>query len=156
MGSWRRRVRGALGTGLSWGITWAVAGIMPRWVFGFNADPPFPLIFGVLGFIAGVTFSALLTMMDRRRRFEELSLPRLAGWGAVGGLLLSGIAIVSLALRGGVAFALASTLAAACAACASGSLALARIAGRRELLESGVVVVGETHMKRIVQAPGDP
>ena len=89
MRSWLRRVRGAIGMGLTWGAAWSFAGGIPRWVLGINTDAPFPLIFGVLGFIAGVTFSGLLALAERRRPFEQMSLPRFAAWGAVGGLLLS-------------------------------------------------------------------
>jgi hypothetical protein len=52
----------------------------------FKADAPFPLIFGVLGFIAGVIFSAILALTEGRRRFDQMSLPRFAVWGATGGL----------------------------------------------------------------------
>ena len=39
--------------------------------------------------LAGATFSSVLGIAERRRTFEEMSLPRFAFWGAVGGLLLS-------------------------------------------------------------------
>lgn len=57
MRKWLRRIRGALGMGFTWAAAWFAAGFVPRWVFGVNADLPFPLLFGGLGFIAGVTFS---------------------------------------------------------------------------------------------------
>src|SRR6185437_7891980 len=86
-----RRVRGAVGMGFVWAVAWSAAGVVPRWVLGYNPDAPFPLIFGALGFIAGVTFSGLLALTQGRRTFDQLSLRRFAAWGAVGGLLLSGI-----------------------------------------------------------------
>ena len=89
MHTWLRRVRGAIGMGLAWGAAWGAAGSIPRWVFGFNPDAPFPIIFGVLGFVAGVTFSGLLVLTEGRRRFDQMSLPRFAAWGAAGGLLLA-------------------------------------------------------------------
>src|SRR3954466_13292537 len=91
MQKWLRRVRGAIGMGVIWAVAWAAVGSIPRWVLGMNPDAPFPLIFGVLGFIAGVTFSGLLVLTERRRRFDQMSLPRFAGWGAMGGLLLSAL-----------------------------------------------------------------
>src|SRR5437764_12613219 len=62
MRTWLRRIRGAIGIGFTWGAVWAVAGLVPRWLFGVNSDVPFPLVFGLLGFIAGVTFSGLLAL----------------------------------------------------------------------------------------------
>jgi hypothetical protein len=133
MRNWLRRIRGAIGMGVIWAVAWGVAGMVPRWVFGFNADAPFPLIFGVLGFIAGVTFSGLVALIEGRRRFDQVSLPRFAGWGAVGGLLLSAVFAKAASLGWGDILVIAPTFALASAACASGSLALARRAARQEL-----------------------
>lgn len=138
MRSWMRRIRGAIGMGLVWGAAWSAAGTVPRWVFGFNADAPFPLIFGVLGFVAGVTFAALLLLTERRRSFEQMSLPRFAAWGAVGGVLLAAIFTRAASLGAGDALAIAPTFAIASAVCAAGSLAIARRATRRELPGFGV------------------
>ena len=95
-----RRIRGAIGMGLTWGAAWGAAGTILAVVTRFKADAPFPLIFAVLGFIAGVIFSAILALTESRRGFDQMSLPRFAGWGAVSGLLLSGIFVVGAALRG--------------------------------------------------------
>jgi hypothetical protein len=135
MRNWLRRIRGAIGMGFTWAAAWFAAGSVPRWVFGFNADVPFPLVFGVLGFIAGVIFSGLLVLTEGRRRFDQMSLPRFAGWGALAGLLLSALFVRAASLGGGDALVIAPTFALACAASASGSLALARRAVRRELLD---------------------
>ena len=133
MGSWLRRIRGALGVGFTWALAWGVAGLVPRWVFGMNGDAPFPIIFGVLGFFAGVTFSALIALTQGRRRFDQMSVPRFAAWGAVGGLVLAGFFAKAASLGWGDVLAIVPTFALASAACASGSLALARRAMRREL-----------------------
>jgi len=133
MRKWMRCIRGAIGMGFTWAAAWFAAGLVPRWVFGFNADVPFPLVFGVLGFIAGVIFSGLLMLTEGRRGFDQMTLPRSAAWGAVGGLLLSAIFTRAASLGWTDALAIAPTFAVACAICASGSLALARRAGMREL-----------------------
>ena len=86
MQKWLRRIRGAIGMGLTWGVGWAAVGSVPRWLFGFNTDAPFPIIFGVLGFIAGVIFSGLLMLTEGRRGFDQMRLSRFAAWGAVGGV----------------------------------------------------------------------
>jgi hypothetical protein len=122
------------------GVTWAAAlfvvGFVPRWVFGFNADLPFPILFGALGFIAGVIFSGLLVLTEGRRRFDQMSLPRFAVWGATGGLLLSAVFAKAASLGWGEVLAISTTFAVASAACAVGSLAVARRAVRRELPDS--------------------
>lgn len=133
MRNWLRRVRGAIGMGVTWGLAWGVAGIVPAAATHFQADAPFSLIFGVLGFVAGVIFSVCLALTQGRRSFDQMSLPRFAGWGAAGGLLLSAIFARAASLEWGDVLMITPTFAAACAACASGSLALARRAARREL-----------------------
>jgi hypothetical protein len=148
MKNWLRRIRGAIGMGLIWGAAWGAVGGIPRWVLGINADAPFGIIFGVLGFIAGVTFSGLLALVEGRRRFDQMSLPRFAGWGAMGGLLLSALFAKGASLNWGDVLAIAPTFALASAACAAGSLALARRAVRRVLPD----VRGET-TRREAQLP---
>lgn len=133
MSKWLRRIRGAIGIGFSWGVAWAVAGIVLAVATGFQADVPFPLVFGVLGFFAGVTFSAFLALTQGRRRFDQMSLPRFAAWGAIGGLLLSAIFATAASLGWGDLLTIAPTFALASAVCASGSLAVARRAASREL-----------------------
>jgi hypothetical protein len=142
MTKWLRRIRGAIGMGLTWAAAWFGAGLILLLGVGFGAaDVPFPLFFGLLGFLAGVTFSGVLGVIEGRRRLDQMSLPRFAGWGAVGGLLLSGILVVAVALGGetlwGEFLVLGPVFALAGAASAAGSLALARMAEHRELPDPG-------------------
>jgi hypothetical protein len=136
MRKWLRRIRGAIGMGVTWAAAWFAVGFVPRWVFGINADLPFPLLFGALGFIAGVIFSGLLVLTEGGRRLDQMSLPRFAGWGAMGGLLLSALFVRGASLGWGEVLAISTTFALACAVSASGSLAVARRAVRRELPDS--------------------
>jgi hypothetical protein len=131
-----RRIRGAIGMGVTWAAAWFVAGSVPRWVFGVNTDAPLPLVFGLFGLMAGIVFSAVLALTEGRRSFDEMSLPRFAGWGAIGGLVLSAILAKAASLGWGDVLALAPILAVASAVSASGSLAMARRAVRRELPDS--------------------
>jgi len=119
--------------GFTWAAAWFAVGFAPRWVFGINSDLPFPLLFGGLGFIAGVTFSGLLVLTEGRRRFDQMSLRRFAAWGAIGGVVLSALFVRGASLGWGEVLGITTTFAVACAVCASGSLALARRAVRREL-----------------------
>src|SRR6476646_3493081 len=119
--------------GVIWGVAWGAVGFVLAVVTGFKADAPFPLIFGVLGFIAGVIFSTVLALTEGRRRFDQLSLRRFAAWGAAGGLLLAAVFAKAASLEWGDVLAIVPTFALASAVCASGSLALARRAARLAL-----------------------
>jgi hypothetical protein len=119
--------------GVTWAAAWGAAGLVPRWVFGVATDAPLPLIFALLGFVAGVAFSAVLALTEGRRRFDQMSLPRFAGCGALGGLLLAAIFAKVASLGWGDLLAIAPTFAAASAVCATGSLAMAKRAVRRDL-----------------------
>ena len=137
MKKWRRRIRAAIGMGLTWGAAWFGAGILLARVPGFYSDLPFALLFAPLGFATGIIFSGILVVIEDRRSFDRMSLSRFAGWGAVSGFLLSGIFVVGAALRGGTlggeVLVPGLVLAVASAVCAAGSLAMARRAERREL-----------------------
>ena len=137
MKKWARRIRAAIGMGLTWGAAWFAAGIALARVPGFYSDLPFALIFAPLGFITGVVFSGLLVVVEGRRSFAGMSLSRFGGWGALSGLLLSGIFAVGAAVRGdsvwGELLLFGPPLAIASAVCAAGSLAIARRSERREL-----------------------
>jgi uncharacterized protein involved in response to NO len=103
-------------------------------IVGFGAaDVPFPLFFGLLGFLAGATFSAILGVVAGQRKFAEMSLPRFATWGAVGGLILS-VIVRWAAGPDGEFLVLGPVFAAAGAISAAGTLALARRTEGRDLV----------------------
>ena len=132
MKKWGRRIRAAIGMGLTWAAVWFGAGIVLARVPGFYSDLPFALLFAPLGFATGIIFSGILVVIEGRRSFERMSLSRFAGWGAVSGLLL---AVVVAALRGETLEVLVfgPVLALAGAVCAAGSLAVARRSERATL-----------------------
>ncbi len=156
MEKWFRRIRGALGMGLAWAAAWFGAGMVIMLVFllttgSTGADVPYPIGFGAFGFVAGVTFSGIIGLVEGRRRFDQMSLPRSAGWGAVSGFLLSAVFVVMVALTEDISFlsnlvVLGPVFAGAGATCAAGALALARRAEDRQFLEasSEVAEVGLT------------
>jgi hypothetical protein len=147
MKKWLRRIRGAVGMGLTWAIGWAPIGAILGLVgLGGTADGTFGVLvisaffYAASGFFSGVIFSALLGITQRRPRFDEMSLPVFAGiGGTVGGLLAT---MLSLSTAGPVTLTLAGVLGTGTifllgAGSAAGSLALARRADDRELLEAG-------------------
>lgn len=134
MNTWRRRIRNAIGMGLTWGGTWLGAGLVLLLTVG-GADVPFPLLWGLLGFLAGVAFSGVLGIVEGGHTVDQLSLLRVAGWGAVAGLLLAVLFVVTVALGGDDTLDLlvvGPVLALAGALSAAGSLAIARRASVRE------------------------
>ncbi len=137
MKPWLRRVRGAIGMGLSWAAGWFVAGIVVARVPGVHSDLPPALLFAPLGFLTGIAFAGILGAVERGRSLGRMSLARFAGWGAAGGLLLSGLFVVGAAVRGagllGEFLLFGPALATAGAVCAAGSLALAQRAERHGL-----------------------
>ena len=146
MKRWLRRIRGAVGMGLTWAVAWALAGVLIglSWSLGLPMewfvevfDAPL-LALAIPGFFGGAVFSTVLGIAGRRRRFDELSLPRFGAWGAVGGLLLGLPLLVALSPEAGAA--IIGTLTLLSAVSASGLLALARMAEDRELLDASAEV----------------
>lgn len=141
--------------GLTWAVCWAPVGAVFGSVLWVVHGPPLTLTqvltlnattLGVLGFVGGTIFSILLRLGLGRARFDQLTLPRFAAWGGVGGLLL-GTAAVAAGLWGassipliGVTVAGVATLLGA--GSAGASLAIARKANDRGLLEGGTGVIG--------------
>jgi hypothetical protein len=141
MKKWLRRIRGAVGMGLTWAIAWFGAGVILLLIVGVGAaDVPFPIGFGALGFLAGITFSGVLGIVEGRRRFDQMSLPGFAVWGAVGGLLFSVLFVVAAALGGDTLLVLSPVFGLSGAGSAAGSLALARMAEDRESLDASADV----------------
>lgn len=156
MNKWLRRVRGAIATGLTWAAGWAVGGLLIGasslllpflpWEFFFEVfDAPLPAL-AIPGFFGGVIFSLVLGFAARGKKFDELSVPQFAAWGAVGGLLLSllpaamvGVGLANLDTEGGRLWRSIAVIAGPfillSAVSAAGSLILARRAQNREMVE---------------------
>jgi drug/metabolite transporter (DMT)-like permease len=128
-----RRLRGAVLMGLAWAIVWGPAAVL----IGLMVDPDGSMdemwvaIGAIPGFLGGVAFSIVLALAAGRRHLEELSTARVAGWGALGGVL-------ALPLLAAVVI---GTIALLSAASAAASLALARKPARPDRLGGGVDVL---------------
>lgn len=145
MPQWVRRVRSALVMGLLWALVWApVALALGIFVLDpdNSRDEMWPMVGALPGFVGGVVFSLVLAIAARRRRFDELSVPRFAAWGALAGLLVGSIPFAigtptSAIPLWQLALAVVGAITLLCAASAAGSLALARMGERREALTAG-------------------
>jgi hypothetical protein len=95
MKKWLRRIRGAVGMGLTWAAGWALVGVLIELLM----DPMGSLVdvwvtaLAIPGFLGDAVFSTVLRIAEGLRRFDELSLPQFGAWGAVTGLLLGVLAV---------------------------------------------------------------
>ena len=145
MNKWLRRIRGAVGIGLTWAAAWLPVGAIIGLVAGLSDTPGFLVslvfslagIFAAVGFVGGTVFSMILGLAEGRRRFDEMSLPRFGAWGGAGAFLVS--AFVQLTIGGSSSLSVTTTIVMTLlgAGSAAGSLAIARKADDRELLEAG-------------------
>ena len=170
MEKWLRRVRGAVLMGLIWAVVWAPIGVL----IGMIVDPDGSMdemwvaVGAYPGFLGGVVFATVLGIAGSRRRFDELSLPRFAAWGAVAGLLVGALPFavgesttkLPVWLLGVVVIGSITLLSAVSAA---GSLALARMAEKREPALRGSVLtnteascgVGARRLQEDLEGPGE-
>ena len=89
MKSWLRRIRGAVGMGLTWAAAWfgigAIVGLatLQSGAAAFGSALAYlainSLISAASGFLGGAAFSGVLSLAEGRRRFDEMSLGRFAG-----------------------------------------------------------------------------
>ena len=149
MTEWWKKIRAALGVGVTWGAFWGLFGgvlgfVMGATQVGIGAALDVALLFArqhaMLGLVGGASFATLLRLAEGRRSFAELSIPRFAAWGALGGLLIGagwealmglqyGVGLSGIAVQTVVVSGLLGSVSAA------GSLAVARDAEDRELLD---------------------
>ena len=85
--------------GVLLGVTSLLFPALPWAPFFELFDAPLPAL-AIPGFVGGVLFALVLGIAARRRRFDELSLPRFAAWGAVGGVLLGLVPALLVAVGG--------------------------------------------------------
>lgn len=95
--NWLRRLRGAIGVGLTWATGWGVIGgligaaiqiFSPGSALFVNPIVGWALGMGAYGLISGFGFSVLLSIGDGSKRLRELSLSRVAAWGVLGSILV--------------------------------------------------------------------
>ena len=149
-----RKTKGGLALGVAWGLTWGLGGLvigaaskllpwLPWHLFFEVFDAPLPAL-AIPGFVGGLFFSVVIGVAGRRHSFNDLSYPRFAIWGAIGGLLLSTVPVAVVLTGLGTAniplleivAAVAPPFALFGALSASASLALARGGEDRELLDA--------------------
>jgi hypothetical protein len=97
MRGWTRKLRGALGTAVTWAIGWAslaVPGSSLMWVLGGSDATFLETVFALTamaagsGFLAGGVFSLGLAAFGRNRSLEELKVLPMALLGGIAAALL--------------------------------------------------------------------
>jgi len=104
-----RKIRGLVGTAVTWAVGWAVAGfglIAIPLLAGRGAAPfwrialSFAAVVGVSGAVVGTLFSIVLGSVHGRRTLDELKPVRMALWGGLAGLVTAGAAFAATAAIG--------------------------------------------------------
>ena len=132
-----KRIRGMVGMGLIWAAGWSPIGAVIGLVGGVGAVA-LAISWAQIGFMGGVFFCTVLGITEGHRRFDEIQMS-LRVFGGIGGT----VAWFFLSTGGPVtlgSLAMASFVFLLGAGSAAGSLALARKADDRELLEHGADV----------------
>ncbi len=85
-----RRLRGIVGTGLTWAFGWAGVGLVLNLFGGIPLQFIGQIVLSglVRGFIAGGAFAVILSIAERHHTLADLSLRRVALWGGIGGSLV--------------------------------------------------------------------
>lgn len=138
---WLKRIRGALLMGLTWAVFWAPVGLLIGMILDPTGamDEPWIAVGTFPGFLGGVLFSTVFGIAARRRKLDELSIKRVAAWGAAAGLglgilwFLSGDQGPNVERVWLLPLVVISSITLLSAASAAGTLALARRGTAREL-----------------------
>jgi hypothetical protein len=131
-----RRVRGMLVQAVLWGAVWGLLGsVVVAGVIAMDTrvvkGAPLALagifaFFALTGAVSGLLFSLVFMTAERQQPLEALSLPRMALWGSLGGVLIPGALQLLLKLPPAPYLAVFGVGGALGAACATVTLALAR------------------------------
>lgn len=132
-------IRGIVKTALTWAAVWVPFSLIPFGVAALVGDALPLRLLGALvigkavtGALSGAAFAGLLAVAGRRRTFESLSLPWIAGLGAVGGALFPGLVRAALLTTMNVSIPISALLSGLVtsallgAGCASLTLTIAR------------------------------
>jgi len=91
MKQWPRRIGTAVGIGLAWAVVWAPIAVVIGTLIvdpDNSMDEMWVVIGAYPGFLSAVIFFTVLTIAERARRLGEVAIPRVAGWGALAGLIV--------------------------------------------------------------------
>ena len=130
MRTWVKRLRGVIGTATIWGLAWFGVSLA-FWstkLFGLSALELGLAVgsaagVGLAGAITGACFAVVVGIAERRRSFAELTMPRMAVWGAIAGTPLALAVVAEVSFAEWAICAAALGLLGACSSAASLTLA---------------------------------
>jgi hypothetical protein len=144
-----RRLRGIIGTGLTWAVGFAAFNSIVA-LFqggGWESFLGATIIGGFFGLVLGSGFASILSLTERHRTLRELSLPRVGLWGAIGGFLFT--VAFNLAFGGTIYWGAVLTVALFSAGFSSGSVALAKRSDAK-------VIEGDDESALSLEGDGEP
>ena len=124
MKTFLRRFRGIIKTGLTWAV--AGAGLLTGLglVLGAGLSAAMAATGALMGFFSGCAFGVILSLVERHKRLEDLSLWRMALWGGFGGFVMAGG--LTLIYGRGLLWGFMTTIAVTGAVISSGTVAIAK------------------------------
>lgn len=95
MSGWKRKLRGIIGTGVTWAFGWGALGGLAHLVARLAGAPGFfdislagdLLVPTAMGFLGGTFFSIGFALTEGRRTLAEIKVSRGALWGSLAGLV---------------------------------------------------------------------
>lgn len=159
-----RRLRGAIGNAVIWGLSWFTASLAllgtAQLVWGFSVDEPWKLVLyvagniGVTGFLTGVVFGGYLRLSYFERSLLNIRVYRFAMGGAVMAAICAPLVGLVARMAAGMPIVVADLLAGVPLAAAMGALtagATIRLAqGASRQMITGEAARLETEQREVV------
>jgi hypothetical protein len=105
-----KKLRALVGNALTWGLGWAIVGIVPGALIALLSPAAggqalrvlgaVMLTFGAAGAASGVFFSLILKVVYGRKQLEELRPARVGLWATAGAMAVAFLALRGLSLNG--------------------------------------------------------
>ncbi len=161
-----RKLRGALGTALTWAVVWAVVSFASVTLLYMTTDavvmlgpfwevaPGGAFRFGLYGLVGGALFSSALATVHGRRMLGELKPARMGLWGGLAGLLVF-MGVLGVVAAAGVAIPWSLPMVGVIALGASmyGGIGAAIAAGTIKLAQQGTEEIETSDPRPAIDLP---
>ena len=164
-----RKLRGALGTALTWAVGWAVGGFALATLLYMTTDaivvlgpfwevaPGVAFRFGLYGLMGGALFAGALSIIHGRRTLGELKPAWVGLWGGLAGVLVS-IGVLGVLVASGLAIPWSLPMFGGLALVASfyGGLGAATAVGTIMLAQGGGKEIESSDPRAAIENPWRP